>query len=154
MKKSFFARKYFITKIFAILFICSLFFLLPSAAQEKPSTGSTPKKKAAKKSFRGKVFYGEASFYANEFNGRRTSNGQIFNQSRYTCACNMLPLGTWVNVTNVKNGRSVVVQVNDRLHPRMRRVADLSKSAAKKLGYLAQGVARVKMEVLGKEKPR
>ena len=95
-----------------------------------------------------------ASFYHNKFNGRQTSSGEIFSQSKHTLACNMLPLGTWVKITNIKNGRTVVAKVNDRLHPRMRRIADLSKSAAQKLGYLKWGITRIKVEVLGKVKPR
>ena len=100
-----------------------------------------------------KVLYGEASFYANKFNGRRTANGEIFSQNKFTCACNVLPLGTWVKVTNIRNGKSVIVKVNDRLHPRIRRVVDLSKIAAKTLGYTGHGVTRVKVEVIGKTKP-
>ena len=65
----------------------------------------------------------------------------------------MLPFGTWLKITNVRNGKSVIVKVNDRLHPKMRRIADLSKAAAKKLGYSAMGIVRVKVEVIGKSKP-
>ncbi len=100
-----------------------------------------------------KTFYGEASFYHNKFNGRQTANGEIFSQSKMTCACNALPFGTWVKITNLRNGKTVIVKVNDRLHPRIRRVTDLSYTAAKKLGYTSHGIARVKVEVLGKSKP-
>jgi rare lipoprotein A len=100
-----------------------------------------------------KILYGEASFYANKFNGRQTASGEIFNQKKMTCACNALPFGTWIRITNLRNGKTVVVKVNDRLHPRIKRVADLSYSAAKKIGYTGHGVARVKVEVLGKTKP-
>lgn len=101
-----------------------------------------------------RVFYGQASFYSNKFNGRKTASGEIFHQSKLTCACNVLPLGTWVKVTNVHNGRSVIVKVNDRLHPKMRRIVDLTRSAAQRLGYEGNGLARVKVEVLGKIRPR
>jgi rare lipoprotein A len=111
-------------------------------------TGTAVAQKSAKK-----IFYGEASFYANKFNGRQTANGEIFSQDKMTCACNALPLGTWVKITNLRNNKMVVVKVNDRLHPRMRRVTDLSRSAAKKLGYIVHGITRVKVEVLGKSKP-
>ncbi len=100
----------------------------------------------------GKVLYGQASFYANKFNGRKTASGELFNQNKYTCACNALPLGTWVKVTNLRNGRSVIVKVNDRIHPKVRRVVDLSKAAATKLGFIAAGLTRVKVEVLPKGK--
>ena len=132
-----------------------LFFFLPiflsytfcAAAQKKTATNKP-------KSASSRILYGEVSFYANKFNGRRTASGEIFNQTKFTCACNVLPFGTWIKVTNVLNGKSVIVKVNDRLHPKMRRIADLSKTAATKLGYVGRGVARVKVEVIGKNKPQ
>ncbi|MBS1511457.1 MAG: septal ring lytic transglycosylase RlpA family protein [Bacteroidetes bacterium] len=101
-----------------------------------------------------KTLYGLASFYANKFNGRRTASGEIFSQNKFTCACNVLPLDTWIRVTNLHNGRTVIVKTNDRLHPRMKRIVDLSKAAATKLGYTGRGLARVKVEVLGKKPPQ
>jgi rare lipoprotein A len=101
-----------------------------------------------------RVLYGLASFYANSFNGKETAFGEIFNQNKMTCACNVLPLGTWIRVTNMRNGRTVLVKTNDRLHPRMKRIVDLSRSAAVKLGYVSHGLTRVKVEVLGKKDPR
>ncbi len=100
-----------------------------------------------------KVLYGTASYYANKFNGRKTASGEIFSQQKLTAACNVLPFGTWIRVTNLRNGRTVIVKVNDRLHSKMKRVVDLSRSAAQKLGYLNSGLTRVKVEVLGKKKP-
>jgi rare lipoprotein A len=104
---------------------------------------------AAKKTV-SKILYGTASFYANKFNGRKTASGEIFNQTKFTCACNVLPIGTWLRVTNMRNGKSVVVKVNDRLHPKMRRLLDLTRAGAQKLGYINAGLTRVKAEVLGK----
>jgi len=101
-----------------------------------------------------RVFYGKASFYSNKFHGRQTANGEIFNQDKFTAACNVLPLGTWIRVTNLSNGKTVVVRTTDRLHPRMRRVVDLSRSAAKRLGYISNGLTRVKVEVLDQQKLR
>ena len=98
-----------------------------------------------------RIFYGDASFYANKFHGRKTANGEIFNQDKFTAACNVLPLGTWIKVTNLKNGKSVIVRTTDRLHRRMPRLVDLSKSAAKKLGYIKSGLTRVKVEVLNQK---
>jgi len=65
-----------------------------------------------------------------------------------TAACNQLPFGTKVKVTNLKNGDSVVVTINDRLHPKTKRVVDLSKAAAKKIGLTTSGVTKVKVEVV------
>jgi len=100
-----------------------------------------------------KVIYGIASYYANKFHGRKTANGEIFSQQKFTCACNVLPLGTWVRVTNLRNGRSVVVKTNDRLHPKVKRVVDLTRAAAEKLGFISRGLTRVKVEVLGRKPP-
>ena len=97
-----------------------------------------------------KIQYGTASFYSDKFEGRQTANGEIFTQKGMTCAHNSLPLGTWVKVTNLSNKRSVILKVTDRLHPKNPRLVDLSKSAAKKLGYTGHGLTKVKVEVLGK----
>jgi rare lipoprotein A len=99
------------------------------------------------------VLYGTASFYADKFEGRQTANGEIFSQKKMTAACNVLPFGTWIKVTNLRNGRSVIVKVNDRLHYRMKRVTDLSKAAARQIGYAGGGLTRVKVEPLGRKKP-
>jgi rare lipoprotein A len=98
-----------------------------------------------------KVLYGTASFYANKFEGRRTANGEIFSQKKLTAACNVLPLGTWIRVTNLRTGRSVVVKINDRLHYRMKRVTDLSTAAARQIGH-NDGLTRVKVEVLDRKR--
>lgn len=98
-----------------------------------------------------KVLYGTASFYSNKFEGKQTANGEIFSQNKLTAACNVLPFGTWIKVTNLKNGRSVVVKVNDRLQYKMKRVVDLSKLAAKQIGH-KDGLTRVKVEVLDRKK--
>jgi rare lipoprotein A len=98
------------------------------------------------------IKYGVASFYAKKFNGRQTANGNTFSSLKYTAACNVLPLGTWVKVTNLKNDLSVIVYVNDRLHPKNKRLIDLSKTAAEQLDFIGRGITKVKVEVLGKLK--
>jgi rare lipoprotein A len=70
-----------------------------------------------------------------------------------TAAHNTLPLGTWIKVTNLSNKKSVVVKVNDRLHPKNPRLVDLSRAAAKQLGYISKGITKVKVDVLGKNPP-
>ncbi len=99
------------------------------------------------------ILYGTASFYANKFVGRQTANGEIFSQEKMTAACNVLPLGTWIKVTNLRNKRSIIVKINDRLHAKTKRLVDLTRSAARKLGFIHSGIIRVKVEVLGKKKP-
>jgi rare lipoprotein A len=98
-----------------------------------------------------RIIYGVASYYADKFNGRETANGEIYDGKKLTAACNQLPLGTWIRVTNLNNNRSVVVKTNDRLHIRMKRVVDLSRAAAEKLGYIGRGLTNVKVEVLEKK---
>ena len=121
--------------IFCLLVSC----LVPGTVAQDPGKTAKP---------RIKLIYGTASFYANKFDGRKTANGEIFSQQKFTAACNLLPLGTWIKVTNLRNGRSVIVKINDRLHPRMKRVVDLSRTAAQKLNYLRSGLTKVKVEVL------
>ena len=62
------------------------------------------------------VYYGVASYYADKFNGRETASGEIYSHTKSTAACNVLPLGTWIRVTNLRNGKSVILKINDRLH--------------------------------------
>lgn len=92
----------------------------------------------------GKAFQtGGASFYGNKFNGRRTASGQRFSNSAFTAAHRTLPFGTMVRVVNPRNGRSVVVRINDR-GPFVRgRVIDLSSAAARKLGIGGVGTVHL-----------
>lgn len=93
---------------------------------------------------------GVASYYGSQFHGRRTASGARFDANGLTAAHRTLPLGTRVRVTNLSNGRSVDVLINDR-GPYIRgRMIDLSRGAAKKLRMQRQGVARVKVTVLGR----
>lgn len=133
-----------------LLLLISAFFLIPGVVSAQDTGKTVPKEKPKGG---GKVLTGVASFYSDSFNGRRTANGEIFSQQKMTCACNQLPMGTWVRVTNNRNGRSVVVKVNDRMHPRMKRVVDLTRAAASQLGFIKAGLTRVKVEVLGRKKP-
>ena len=133
----------------ALLLITAIVFIAPLKTFSQKSDTATNAKSSKSK----RVLYGLASFYANKFEGKKTANGEIFSQKKLTCACNVLPLGTWIRVTNLRNGRTVVVKTNDRLHPRMKRIVDLSKAAAVKLGYVGAGLTRVKIEVLGKKAP-
>ena len=97
---------------------------------------------------------GTASYYHNSFVGRKTASGEIFSQQKLTCASNQYPLGTWLRVTNLRNGKSVIVKVNDRMHPRMNRVVDLAQKAAEEIGMIKSGLAKVEVENLGKSKPK
>jgi len=95
---------------------------------------------------------GLAAYYSDRLDGRRTASGQVFDQTKLTAAHPTLPFGTMVKVTNTKNGRSVVVRINDRGPTQPGRVIDLSRAAASKLGMLRAGLVPVKLEVV-KEAP-
>jgi rare lipoprotein A len=97
-----------------------------------------------------RTLYGLASYYADKFDGKPTATGEPYDHTKFTAACNMLPLGTWIKVTNIINSRSVVVRTNDRLHIKMKRLVDLSRIAAEQLGYTKRGLTQVKVEVLEK----
>lgn len=111
-------------------------------------TSFTPHRPAAAATFPPKIYFGTASYYADKFNGRPTANGDIYDGTKFTAACNILPLGTLIRVTNISNNRSVIVRTNDRLHIRMKRIVDLSRAAAEKLGYIKKGLTQVKVEVM------
>ena len=91
---------------------------------------------------------GVASWYGTKFNGRKTSNGETFNLYKATAAHKTLPIPSYARVTNLSNGRSVVVRINDRGPFHSDRLIDLSYGAAVKLGYMEQGTAPVEVEVL------
>ncbi len=130
-----------------VIGITGLFLVIPVAGSAQDNKEPVKQVKPKKTT---RVFYGQASFYHNKFNGRRTANGEIFSQKKLTCACNVLPLGTMIKVTNLKNGKWVIVIINDRIHPRMKRIVDLSRAAAEKLGYISRGLTRVKVELADK----
>ena len=100
---------------------------------------------------------GIASFYSSKFNGLKTSSGELYRHKKYTAASNVFLLNTVVRVTNMRNGKSVLVRINDRMHPKMLkkgRVIDLSGMAAKKLSMTkkGEGIARVVIEAVDKSK--
>ncbi|MDJ0782044.1 MAG: septal ring lytic transglycosylase RlpA family protein [Desulfosarcinaceae bacterium] len=96
---------------------------------------------------------GIASWYGKAFHGRKTSNGETYNMYGLSAAHKTLPLGTWVRVRNLENDRSLELRINDR-GPFVRgRVIDLSYGAAKKLGVVGPGTAKVEVVALGVRKP-
>jgi rare lipoprotein A len=90
---------------------------------------------------------GTASFYHQKFEGRKTSSGEIFSNKDYTAAHRSLPFGTLVRVTHLKNGKQVLVKINDRLPPKSTRIIDLSVIAATDLDMIKAGLAKVKIEL-------
>ncbi|MDP3976119.1 MAG: septal ring lytic transglycosylase RlpA family protein, partial [bacterium] len=98
---------------------------------------------------------GIASFYSVIFNGRKTANGEIFSNSKYTAAHKTLPLGTWVKLTNMGNGKTTIVRINDRGPYAKGRIIDLSKKAFQLLeeNLYAGLIWDVKLEVLKDYQP-
>jgi rare lipoprotein A len=96
------------------------------------------------------VEYGIASWYGADFHGRRTANGEVFDANALTAAHPTLPLPCYALVTNLDNGKSVLVRVNDRGPYVNDRIIDMSYAAAKQLGYVSRGRARVRVQYAGR----
>ncbi|GAB4422151.1 MAG: hypothetical protein OHK0039_37960 [Bacteroidia bacterium] len=91
---------------------------------------------------------GMASWYNDKFHGARTSSGEPYDKNKFTCAHRTLPFNTVLKVTNLQNGRTVTVKVNDRGPHKAERIVDLSRAAAEQIDLVRAGVARVKIEVV------
>lgn len=126
-------------RLFKRLGVTAAFLLLQlSAFSQKDTTAK-----------RNKMMYGVASFYSKHFEGSKTATGEVFHHNQMVAASNNFKLNTWVRITNVRNGKSVVVRINDRMGKAMQnlgRVADVTITAAKQLGFINRGLARVKIE--------
>lgn len=94
---------------------------------------------------------GVASFYSTRFDGQLTATGEAFDSKKMTAASNELPLNTYVKVTNLENGKWVVVRINDRMAKDNKRLIDLTKSVAKKLGFVKDGLTKVLVEYVPQE---
>jgi rare lipoprotein A len=90
---------------------------------------------------------GEISYYADKFHGRKTASGAIFDKNAFTAAHRSLPFGTRLEVTNLANGKSVTVEVNDRGPYAEDRILDLSPAAARKIGLLGRGTVKARVVV-------
>ena len=99
---------------------------------------------------------GIASWYGHPYHGRRTSNGETYDMNKMTAAHTRLPFGTWVNVRNLRNGRSTQVRINDRGPFTARYIIDLSRAAASEIQMIGAGTVRVRLTVIdgpdGKQK--
>ncbi len=94
------------------------------------------------------VYSGKATFYSDSFHGKKTANGERYNKNELTAAHRFLPLGTVVRVTNLSNGRNLLVRINDRGPGHKKLILDVSRAAASKLNMINRGVAPVQVEVL------
>ena len=116
-------------------------FLLAGCATGRASRVESPTPKAS-------ALSGQASWYGHPHHGRRTSSGEIYDMNKLTAAHRTLPLGTRVLVTNLDNGRTVEVRINDRGPFRRNRVLDLSYAAARQLGMVGEGVIPVTLKIV------
>jgi rare lipoprotein A len=139
-----------------VLVVTLIFFLLTGCGPRRilierrpPAPEYKETEKEVEKSEIRVVQYGIASWYGGEFHGRPTSSGEIYDMYQLTCAHNTLPLGSMVVVTNLENGRSLELKVNDRGPFVKDRIIDLSYAAAKMLSVWEKGTAPVKVEGIG-----
>jgi rare lipoprotein A (peptidoglycan hydrolase) len=138
--------------LFAILLL-SLLAHGCALMQEKPGLGTAPPAASVQPSGpkpeapRGTEI-GNASWYGPQLHGKKTASGVIYDQSGFTAAHRHLPLGSKVRVINLENERSVEVEINDRGPFVPGRIIDLSRAAARALGMLEDGIARVRIELL------
>jgi rare lipoprotein A len=135
-----------------ILLLCQLALLfptLPLQAEEMPS--KIDGQQSAPVAPETKGAEGVASYYAKRYNGRKTCSGARYNPEKLTAAHPDLPFGTRVKVVNLANDREVTVVINDRCRKRAFPFIDLSRAAAKKLGFLGKGTARVNILPLDDE---
>ncbi len=96
------------------------------------------------------VAEGIGSWYGSKFHGKRTANGETFDMELMTAAHPTLPMPVWARVTNLENQKTIIVRINDRGPFKSNREIDLSRRAAREIGYLEQGTARVRVEYLGR----
>ena len=130
--------------------VAGSFNLFYNSAEATQVTSTVTTVKTSDKSKRSTlVGEGKASYYSDQFHGRKTANGETFNMNKLTAAHPSLPFGTWVRVTNLSNGKDIVVRINDRGPFVKGRIIDLSIHAATELGIVESGTAKVKLEALG-----
>lgn len=127
------------TFLLTCLLLCSCVVTTNEAAKPKTSEPKVVK-----------VLHGKASYYYGRWIGRKTANGEIYRRHDVTAAHKTLPFNTKVRVTNLRNGKSVIVRINNRGPYIKGRILDLSLVAAQKIGMTKAGVVPVKAEVLQK----
>jgi rare lipoprotein A len=118
----------------------------PVVRSSRPLKASKTEAKRASK-----VQVGTASWYGKQFHGRQTASGDTYDMFQFTAASRTLPLGTLVKVTNLRNGKWVVVKVNDRGPYVGHRIMDVSYGAAQMMGFRHRGLERVKLEIIEPE---
>ena len=145
--------------LYFILTVCSIIYFSCASSVRYTTKESSENKSPKKKSYSNlEETYSNyksletnievASYYSDEFNGKRTANGEIYNMYELTAAHTDYPFNTIVRVTNMSNEESVIVRINDRKPDKNGRALDLSLKAAHELRMISSGIAKVKVEVL------
>lgn len=112
------------------------------------ASGAGPAPSRQSRMSRGYDTVGMASWYGGRYHGRTTASGDIFDKNAITAAHRTLPFGSWVQVTNLANGRSMTVKINDRGPFIDGRIIDVSRQVAERLGFIQQGVTRVRVRLV------
>jgi peptidoglycan lytic transglycosylase len=145
-------RRYFAYGLVLILFVASLGAAQrPKNSESNPALGSTAQKQSGVHDKAGKTQpyqIGTASWYGEDFDGKPTASGEPYDMYDMTAASLTIPLGTYVKVTNLHNGRAVVVKVNDRGPVVAGRIIDLSYGAAQALQFKDRGLQRVRLDLI------
>jgi len=143
--------------IFTFLLASALFSninVINARSNDWPPIYLFSKKATTDKSSTKNIITGIATYYANKFEGNLTATGEIFHHCDLTAASNFFALNTWVKVTNLLTGKSIIVRINDRMHPDMAqkgRILDLTLTGAQKLKIVNRGVAKVKIEAVSSD---
>ena len=142
------------SKIYLLIIIVALISSCsnsPRTGPAKPNItnkGKPPTLKTSSNVKNRKVMTGVSSFYAEDFHGKLTANGEVYDMYGLTAAHKTLPLNTIVRVTNIENNKSLILRINDRGPYVKGRILDCSYGAAKKLEFVNQGTTKVKIEVI------
>ena len=136
-------------KYYFVSILLSLFFYGCSSTTRFSRTNNYSEKDSRTKNFNVlEVETGTASFYADEFDGKKTANGEVYDMNDLTAAHPSYPFNTIVKITNLSNEKSVEVRINDRMPKFKERIIDLSLAAAKKIEMVSVGIQEVKLEVM------
>lgn len=117
-----------------------------SSKENEPASSTQPERTSSDKPLL--TLEGIASYYADDFHGKQTSNGETFDMNSFTAAHRTFPFGTKIRVTNLENSKTTIVRVNDRGPFKEGRMIDLSRGAALAIDLVRTGTARVRLEVL------
>jgi len=138
--------RFFLLVLFFLIVACGPRHVVIDRRMPPPEKQEVKKESVKRETY--EVQHGVASWYGGEFHGRPTSSGEVYDMYQLTCAHNTFPLGTVVMVTNLENGRSLELKVNDRGPFAKERIIDVSYAAAQMLGMWEKGTAPVKVEVI------